>query len=235
MAKTATDVLAVARRNLGITETPMGSNKTPYAAAAGHANGYPWCATFLVACFRAQKIKLGNESAYTPSLYNSMAKVARADVKPGDLMFMYFPSKGRIAHVGIVEAVFPSYVITIEGNTDEAGGRTGGKVMRKKRAYKDLSFTRPEYAPPPPPKPAPKRRPADPVLRVGNTGQKVLDIQRALNKAGHRVAMDAQFGPLTKKAVQAFQKKKGLVADGVVGPATWHALRVVVHGPDYQR
>ncbi|MGI9517456.1 MAG: peptidoglycan-binding protein [Pirellulaceae bacterium] len=33
------------------------------------------------------------------------------------------------------------------------------------------------------------------------------------------------FGPATKSAVKAFQKKKSLDADGIVGPDTWMALR----------
>ena len=36
---------------------------------------------------------------------------------------------------------------------------------------------------------------------------------------------DAQYGPTTERAVQAFQDDRGLVADGIVGPQTWQALR----------
>lgn len=220
--KTASDTLAVARRNLGIVEGK--NNDTPYAAIAGHANNAPWCATFLVACLvKAGVLKPGAPSAYCPTFKASMTPVARADLQPGDVMFIWYTSKGRVAHTGLVESVFPTYVITIEGNTDEAGGRTGGKVMRKKRAYKDLSFARPAYAPAKPAK-TPVRR-TDPVLRVGNRGQLVLNIQRALLKHGQRVVLDGDFGPATKRAVIAFQKKRGLVADGVCGQATWDALR----------
>lgn len=221
--KTAADTLAVARRNLGIKEGK--NNANPYAAIAGDANNQPWCASFVRACLvKAGVLKAGAPSAYCPTFKASLPAVARADVRPGDVMFLYFPGMGRDAHTGLVEAVFPTYVITIEGNTDVAGGRTGGQVMRKKRAYKGLSFVRPNYAPAPV-KPAPKRTPADPILRVGNRGQAVLNVQRALLKHGIRVSLDGDFGPATKAGVIRLQKKRGLTADGVVGPATWAALR----------
>lgn len=230
MTSTAAQVLDVARRNIGVVEGKNNSN--PYAPIAGHANNQPWCASFVVACARKAAgggVKLGSESAYTPNLAQSMGASKRAP-KIGDIMFMYMPSMGRIAHTGIVESVGNGFVITIEGNTDEAGGRTGGKVMRKKRALSNLSFATPNYAAPKvaPPKPAPAKPPArkpDPVLRQGNRGQLVLNVQNALVKHGIKVARDSDFGPATKKAVIAFQKKKGLVADGVVGQATWNALR----------
>jgi hypothetical protein len=228
--RTAADTLAVARRNLGIAEGK--NNDNPYAAIAGDANHAAWCASFVRACLVvAGVIKKGAPSAYCPTFKESLQPVARADVRPGDVMFIWFPSMGRVAHTGLVEAVFPTYVVTIEGNTDVAGGRTGGKVMRKKRAYKGLSFGRPPYAAP---KPAPtptkvtakvtKAKP-DPILREGNRGQLVLNVQKALLKHGFRTALDGDFGPATKRAVMAFQKKKGLTVDGVVGQATWNALR----------
>ena len=36
--------------------------------------------------------------------------------------------------------------------------------------------------------------------------------------------MDNIFGKDTEKAVKAFQKKKGLKADGIIGPKTWIKL-----------
>ena len=38
--------------------------------------------------------------------------------------------------------------------------------------------------------------------------------------------IDGVFGPLTRAAVLAFQKSKGLVQDGIVGRKTWTALGV---------
>ena len=52
---TAEDLLDLARSYIGLTESPAGSNRQPFAAMAGHANGYAWCATFGVAL---QKLSL---------------------------------------------------------------------------------------------------------------------------------------------------------------------------------
>ncbi|MBO0749449.1 MAG: DUF3380 domain-containing protein [Porphyrobacter sp.] len=58
-----------------------------------------------------------------------------------------------------------------------------------------------------------------PTLRIGDSGQAVIDLQGFLG-----IKPDGDFGPKTKTAVVAFQKSKGLLADGIVGPGTWAAL-----------
>lgn len=44
------DVLAAARGQLGVTESPKGSNRTPFGAWYG-LDGYPWCMMFVQWCF----------------------------------------------------------------------------------------------------------------------------------------------------------------------------------------
>jgi peptidoglycan hydrolase-like protein with peptidoglycan-binding domain len=60
-----------------------------------------------------------------------------------------------------------------------------------------------------------------PVLRLGSTGEAVLELQGFLAVRGYRLgALDGIFGSATDSAVKAFQQKQGLGPDGVVGPAT---------------
>lgn len=58
------------------------------------------------------------------------------------------------------------------------------------------------------------------VYKQGSRGEEVRKIQQALISAGYSVTADGVFGQKTADAVKAFQKKKGLKADGIVGPAT---------------
>lgn len=66
------------------------------------------------------------------------------------------------------------------------------------------------------------------VLRRGSRNAQVEALQRQLAQAGYAVAIDGDFGPGTEVAVRSFQASLGLVADGIVGPATWAALDAAV-------
>lgn len=51
------------------------------------------------------------------------------------------------------------------------------------------------------------------------------EIQSALKNAGFDPgSLDGKVGPRTRQAIKDFQKSKGLVPDGVVGPKTWTSL-----------
>lgn len=67
---------------------------------------------------------------------------------------------------------------------------------------------------------APALRLTKPFMR----GDDVKAVQVALQKAGIKVSSDGVYGPGTQKAVMAFQKQKGLNADGEVGQTTRDAL-----------
>lgn len=55
-------------------------------------------------------------------------------------------------------------------------------------------------------------------------GEDVKELQQALIARGYSLVADGAFGAKTDAAVKDFQKKKGLKADGVVGPVTRAAL-----------
>lgn len=56
------------------------------------------------------------------------------------------------------------------------------------------------------------------------TGPDVRQLQQALKNRGLTVSVDGSFGPKTAEAVKTFQSRRGLKADGIVGPATRAAL-----------
>lgn len=62
------------------------------------------------------------------------------------------------------------------------------------------------------------------VLKRGDSGPLVRDLQYKLKEKGFNIVADGIFGPRTEDAVKAFQKKYGLKVDGIAGPATYKAL-----------
>src|SRR5437588_3727239 len=64
-----------------------------------------------------------------------------------------------------------------------------------------------------------------PVLKQGSSGPDVTELQQKLKDLGFDPnGVDGNFGPGTKAAVIAFQQSKGLLADGIAGPAILAAL-----------
>ena len=61
-------------------------------------------------------------------------------------------------------------------------------------------------------------------LKLGSTGKVVARLERRLRELGFDVDVDRDFDEKTYRAVRAFQRDKGLEADGVVGVETWAAL-----------
>lgn len=57
-------------------------------------------------------------------------------------------------------------------------------------------------------------------LKRGSKGTRVASLQRMLGLKPDRI-----FGPGTKRAVRRFQRRHHLTADGIVGSATWSALK----------
>ena len=64
------------------------------------------------------------------------------------------------------------------------------------------------------------------TLRNGDEGTDVKIAQDALNKAGANIKADGKFGSGTEDAVQAYQEKNGLDADGAIGQATRDKLKI---------
>lgn len=78
------------------------------------------------------------------------------------------------------------------------------------------------------PQPQPQPGTSWPTVKAGQKGVDVATVQLLLTAHGYATTADGVFGTGTAAQVQAFQKAKGLAADGIVGPATWAKLIVTV-------
>lgn len=66
-----------------------------------------------------------------------------------------------------------------------------------------------------------------PLLRYGDRLPTVVAVQILVNRKmrqGTYIAVDGIYGSKTREAVRAFQRKRGLSPDGIVGQSTWPAL-----------
>jgi hypothetical protein len=153
-----THILTVARRYLGIQESPKGSNRGPYIDEfikfTGLQPPQPWCAAFVSYVIHKAADELGiptdwPKTASTPQILRygkqSGKLITRQEIQlgakpqPGDVFLLYYPALNRVAHTGFVERVLPLGVITtIEGNTNDQGGREGYKVARRIRRLKSI-------------------------------------------------------------------------------------------------
>ena len=78
---------------------------------------------------------------------------------------------------------------------------------------------------------SPAALPQGVVLRRGDEGGDVSEVQAALVELGYSASsVDGKFGPATAQAVREFQQSSGLKQDGVVGPATLAALSAALNG-----
>jgi hypothetical protein len=68
------------------------------------------------------------------------------------------------------------------------------------------------------------------LLCEGMRSAAVYDLQAVLTSLGYGARPDGMFGPDTGRAVKAFQRARGLAADGIVGPATRAALEEALRG-----
>lgn len=228
-------ILSVAQSQIGIKESPSGSNRVKYSSWYNLVG--PWCDMFVSWCAaQAGVANVVGKFAYCPSHVNYFKAKGwwhgpEYQPQPGDIIF--FGRRGVACHVGIVERRNgSSSVTTIEGNTSVSSSDNGGAVMRRVRTYGNpygswgiLGFAHPPY----------NRGDGKTSgggssrswLQKGDKGQAVKDLQTKLIALGYpcgRSGADGVFGNGTRNAVVAFQRKRGLSADGIVGKNTWRKL-----------
>lgn len=229
MSATATQVMRIAKSQIGYKERPSGSNRTKFGKAYG-MNGTPWCSIFVWWCFKqANASELyfgGKKTAYVPTLADYYIEhkriVKKTHGKLGDIVFFDFDRNGNSDHVGFIwKYLGNGYYKTLEGNTGIGNNANGGQVMFRKRHVSQISrIARPRYK-----KVAKKtaKKKTDvkkyPTLRLWSKGKYVKLIQKKL-----KIKQDGLFGSNTEKAVKRYQKKKGLKPDGIVGQQTWKSI-----------
>ena len=159
---TAKDVLAVARKEIGVKESPANSNNVKYNTAyygrEVHDTAsakYPWCMVFQWWLFhQAEADGLFYGGGKTASC-GTLMDYARAHgqwvtggYRPGDIVIMDFPgNKVKTDHCGIVVTALTDGVRTIEGNTGVGNDSNGGEVMERTRPLSVIiGAYRPHYA-----------------------------------------------------------------------------------------
>lgn len=110
-----------------------------YLKYVGLAKGNPWCAAYV--CWSLGKAGVVNPRAggcvYLMErgeiIYKSTTKFQKRPPIYGDVFFIYFAAKKRVAHTGFIDKWGDKMVKTVEGNTNEAGSREGDGVYAKVR------------------------------------------------------------------------------------------------------
>lgn len=141
----AKKTLEIAITQIGVEEIPKNSNSGPeveiYLKSVGLGKGYSWCMAFVYWCTQKAALQLVvknplKRTAGVLDQFNSRPFLIAFAPQPGDVFIMDF-GKG-LGHTGIVEKIVGNTVFTIEGNTNNEGGREGYKVCRKKREIRTI-------------------------------------------------------------------------------------------------
>lgn len=149
----ASEVLAIARGELGVTEDPKGSNRvkynTWYYRREVEGDAYPWCMAFVQWVFHQAGMTPPVRTASCGALMRA-AKAAgqwvTGNYRPGDVIIYDFPGGAATDHCGICEDAGEDTVTTIEGNTSVTNASNGGEVRRMTRPVsKVVGGWRPQY------------------------------------------------------------------------------------------
>ena len=150
-----------------------------------------------------------------------------ADLKPGMAVFRqaaaaaFSDGEGDFCHIGLVTGVSPLRIVhaSAEDNrvmTDKTIGQWG--------YWGVLAETVPASAAD---SPVSADLPIDSLLRLGDRGEDIKELQRLLRSLEYDLAIDGVFGRITLECVKSCQGTHGLRRDGVIGPQTWTKLKEV--------
>ena len=133
---TANEILAVARKELGVKESPAGSNRTKYGAWYG-LDGQPWCMMFIQWVFAQAGVELPVKTASCGTFMRAAQAAGRWETsgyRAGDIVILDIPGNTvNTDHCGLVVTPLTTGVRTIEGNTGTGNDANGGEVMERTR------------------------------------------------------------------------------------------------------
>lgn len=130
---------------IGVREA-TGRNDGPqveaYLKSTQMKRGAPWCAAFVTWCFDQVGIR-NAKSAWSPAWFprsNTIWRNATGGMTPttGDVFGIYYSNLKRIGHVGFVDKWSGNWVITVEGNTNDALSREGDGVYKRRRNIRQI-------------------------------------------------------------------------------------------------
>lgn len=137
---TGAELAALAAREIGVKESPPGSNQvkynTWYYGRAVSGSSYPWCMVFVQWVFTQAGAALPLRTASCGALMGAARKAGcwvTGEYQPGDVVIYDFPGGAATDHCGIVERAGTDTVTAIEGNTGSDSDADGGQVQRRVR------------------------------------------------------------------------------------------------------
>jgi hypothetical protein len=122
-----------------------GKEVEKYLTYVGRYKGDSWCAAFTSWNLNAIGVTSppNPKSGWSPNFsiqpyiiwsLDLVKKHRSQPISPGDCFTLYYPSLGRVGHVGFILEENNNYFITIEGNTGLTGSRDGSGVHKYKRS-----------------------------------------------------------------------------------------------------
>lgn len=126
-------IVDIAVREIGVQEA-TGHNDGPrvaeYLAYTGLGKGHAWCAAFVSWCY-SQAGLTAPRNAWSPALFPMARRYTEREVKLGairqaDLFAIYNNRLRRIDHAGIIRERRGSWLLTVEGNSEN-------RVLSKRR------------------------------------------------------------------------------------------------------
>lgn len=146
-------MVIIARTQIGVREDPVGSNRGPevdaYIRSVGldpEDDSYPWCAAFIYWSFQEAAANVGRKNPAIPTagVLDHWNKADRKGIRrfssdrieqdfsllKSGMLFVISTGQGK-GHMGIIEGFRDGCLVTIEGNTNNSGGREGVGVFRR--------------------------------------------------------------------------------------------------------